>query len=497
MKFDNVRSWLNDPWHFLLFVILLGSFFIRLQYFDINPTVWWDEAEYLSTSLHWALDVPYILNAQRPPLFAFMTAILFFFNATEFVVRLLLELIPSVLLVFVTYLLGRDLFDKRVGVVAALCMSVFWLALFNTARIHVDVLATLLQALVLWTFWRGYVLNEKKYLLWMGLWMGLAFLTKFTAGLVGVGLLLFVLITDKLQFLRNKHLWMAFGVFVLLLLPFLYFSYVTFGDAFALTAASHVISDPSANFGKDPIFWGGFTYISTFLLPVFFGLFIAGLVSLYSYLIAFDVFLKKKDKQFLASLFLLVVLGSIFGFFVFVQRTIEDRWLLPISVILFLFVGLGVKFLYEQFSKLHRGVAVVALVGLLLFGAVGHLSLADSSIMAKKDTYLQVKDAALWMGERTTASDTLVSGSGPQTTYYSRRRVLSYADYDTWYGTLLVHEPKYMTYSVFERHPDWMREFLEKNQGGAIVPVHGYFADAAQTQPVLIVYEFTSYDFVV
>ncbi|MEK6934844.1 MAG: hypothetical protein AABW46_03125, partial [Nanoarchaeota archaeon] len=127
---------------------------------------------------------------------------------------------------------------------------------------------------------------------------------------------------------------------------------------------------------------------------------------------------------------------------------------------------------------------------------------ADFVIKNKKDTYLQVKEAALWMKENSDVNDKIFSVSKPQTFYYSQRETLTYTEFLTENGEyeliedsekfeefLLEERPKYVTVSIFEYLPPWINPYIEEHRN-MFFPVQGYLMG---NQPVLIIYE-VNYD---
>src|SRR3989344_6324980 len=108
-KVQRIKNFLKDPSTLLILGIVVLAFIIRIYYLRMSAgqTLWWDEAEYMATAKHWALDVPYTLNPQRPPLFQLAAAFLIRAGFEEFALKFLLVVIPAVVIVYVTYLLGK------------------------------------------------------------------------------------------------------------------------------------------------------------------------------------------------------------------------------------------------------------------------------------------------------------------------------------------------------------------------------------------------------
>src|SRR5690606_7767310 len=132
---------------------LLLSFTIifRLYYFIKlgNQPIWWDESDYLSLAKIWAYNLPtpewmtHFLD-MRPLLLPLLWAGMFMLGLGEGFLRFFTLLIPSIGAVLVTYLLGRDLYNKSVGLIAGLMMSAYWVWNFYTYRLLTDIPAVFL-----------------------------------------------------------------------------------------------------------------------------------------------------------------------------------------------------------------------------------------------------------------------------------------------------------------------------------------------------------------
>src|SRR3989344_7357793 len=210
--------------HIGIILIMIFGLIIRVYYLILtkNQATWWDESEYISVGLHWFFGIPYELNPQRPPLLSLLEGIILYLGGTEFLMKIILELIPSTLLILISYLIVKEMYNKKLALLVALFTSVFWLILFNTVRLHADIPLLFFGYLGILFFWKGYVKKEKNYYIWLtGIFIALAFLTKLTAVLFGIIIFIFLIFVDKLKFLKNKHLWIALMLLFLVLLPYL------------------------------------------------------------------------------------------------------------------------------------------------------------------------------------------------------------------------------------------------------------------------------------
>ena len=180
---EKAKGWLKDKYNLLFLAILLFAFILRIKYFDINSlSLWWDEATYLAAGRYWAFgETLWTVEAARPPFFMLLIALFFKLGFNELLIRFFTVVVPSLFIVFFTYLLGKEFYDKKAGLIAALLATVSWMFLVNIARAHSDLLAVALGLAAIYFFWKGYVNVEKKntfYLFLCGLFLGLGFMTR-------------------------------------------------------------------------------------------------------------------------------------------------------------------------------------------------------------------------------------------------------------------------------------------------------------------------------
>jgi len=482
--------------NFVLIIILLLGFILRLYYLILtkNQAGWWDELEYGSTALHWAFGVPYDINPQRPTLFPLLEAIIFKLGGSEFLLKIILELIPSTLLILISYLIVKEMYNKRLALIVALFTSIFWLIIFNTVRLHADVLLLFFGYLGILFFWKGYVKKEKNYYLWLtGVFIALAFLIKLTAVLFIFVILAFLLIKDKLKFLKNKHLWISLILLFLVLLPYFIWQNNNYGTPLAFFAGSHVTRDPSEITSYKPIGWHVLNNIPWMLHIPLFILFILGALTLYSLVLSFDLILRNKSEEYHNDLlvFLWILIPLIY--FILLERDAEDRWLLLLTLPLLILVGKGLYAIYEFIKKYEKTVAVSVFILLILIGGYFQLARANETITSKIDSYKEVKEASLWIKENSSPEDIIFSKSSTQMTYYARRQVLGFGGNETQFKEeVLKYKPKYIVFSIFEPHgvtleyPDKFNDSLE--------PVQAYTSPSDNTKYTLVIYKFKNYD---
>lgn len=457
---SKIKAWITDRYNLALIAVIIFAFAIRLYYFIVtkDQTLWWDEAEYMSTAKHWAFGLPYDLNPQRPPLFQLAAAALLYLGLSELTAKFLLVLVPSMFLVFIIYLLGKEMFDKRIGLFAALGSTLVWSSLFWTERFQPDFISVSFQVLSVLFFWKLFKEPKKRYAIYAGAFTALAFYFKISALLVPLAVLIFVLFKDGWKFVYKKEYWISFASFIAALVPFMIWQYINFGNPLAF-APSYI---GGTGIGQGwALGWMTLKYFYDFPKILFFLLFLAGLgIALVNIVFSFDFMLKNKEKRLDARLFSIIILATITLFYIFyIRGFIEDRWVFLMIPFILYFSSLGFFAVSDIVRKYSKIIAVILLIAVIGFFAYYQLQHTTSLIDMKKESYSPVRDSALWIKENSKSSDSVLSVSYTQTTTYSERQVYTYARMSEENYTRLVMEkrPKYLVASIIEpNHPDWM-----------------------------------------
>ena len=141
MNIGKIKNWLKDPYNLIFLGILLFALFIRLYYFSLtkNQPLWWDEADYLAYSKNLAgFKSDWIVTKQHNSLFPFIVAFLFSIGINEVVAKFIVELIPSILIILLTYLVVSLMYhDKRIALISSFLMAVSWPILFNSMNTRI------------------------------------------------------------------------------------------------------------------------------------------------------------------------------------------------------------------------------------------------------------------------------------------------------------------------------------------------------------------------
>ena len=210
-------------WLIAIFVIAL---LVRIIFVFSMPVKLWDETIYLnlgadlsknlldySFSNGWSDFISsegddfygYPKAGFRAPLLPYLISI-FYILKLGFLANFLIPLIGS-LSVILVYNLGKEMFNKRVGLVSSLFFTFIPLHVFYSGRVLTDVLFTFFVLLTFISFWKGYEEDNKKYKVLFGIFLALTLLSRYTTLWIMPIFLLYFLVRDKsIRFLKDKYL---------------------------------------------------------------------------------------------------------------------------------------------------------------------------------------------------------------------------------------------------------------------------------------------------
>src|SRR3989344_960618 len=398
-----VLKYLNNPKRLILIAILLLTIAIRLYFYTTasGQTLWWDEAEYMSTAKKWAFDVPYELNPQRPPLFQFLSALAFIIGLGENFIRLAFVILPSILLVLAIYLLGKEMFNDKIGLIAA----------------------------------------------------ALGFYFKVSALLVPMIFMIFIAITDRLSAFKKKDYYVFAAIFLITLVPYFIWSEVTFDNPMGFRTG---YTPDSLQF---PTGWYNIKFYYLLTEGVTFWAFMLGAVMALQFLLYIDILAREKKKCLDPNIFSILVLVFISAFYIFYIKNTDDRWVFLWMPFIFLLAGKGIMTIYSFVMRYNKAIASIVVIVILAYAMYGQVSHAKQLVDIKKGTYSPVKEAGLWIKENSDENAKVLSISYTQSTYYTERNVSTYSRIEnTSAFERYLHEnrPDYVQASIFEPHPSWM-----------------------------------------
>lgn len=488
-----VKKWLSRPTNFLLILIILGCIITRVYFFipTSDQTLWWDEAEYGSTAKKWALDVDYNLNPQRPPLFQYLWSLMIQVGAPEVFIKILLVMLPSIALVFSIFLLGKEMYNERIGLIAATLASVSWTLVFWSNRFQPDFLSMTLQVLSIYFMWEYLKNPSYKPIILSALFAALAFYFKISALLVPLIFAVFLLLKDRLSAFTKKEYYVFALVFFVTLIPYFIWSYMTFNTPFAFTTGYIQPVAESTPFG-----WYNLKFYYNLTTGLTFILFLIGTLYALKFLLYADKIAKKKELTMDPDIFSILAFLLISAFYIFHIKNTDDRWVFLWLPFIFFMVGHSLEIIMNYVKRFGKGISVALVMALLAVAIYGQLTHASLLIDLKKTSYAPVKESALWIKDKQNPQDVIITQSYTQATYYSERTILNH-DYfknESALNSFIESFPEknsakiYVIVSAFEYHFPWFTKWLEENQQ-RLTPVKVYVQSQNSQEPVLVVYE--------
>jgi len=487
---EKIKNWLNQPLNLALVAVLLFAFVIRFHYFLMTKTqpLWWDGLCYGSLAKNFvshAWDGTTLIIREtliRPPLFPFLWSLLLRLNLSEVSIRFLLEFTPSVLAVFFIYLVGKEMYNKRVGIIAASILSVLWIHLFYTARLLTNIPALSLFFLSVYFFIKSQKNEFNPFYFTISLFLlSLSTLTRYPNGIIFIAFLFFLAITGKFSLIKKTKFWISGVLGLAPLIFFFIFNYITKDNIFPAFLGGQYVNT-STQISK-PIAFHLVNFIPVYLKTVFFIFFIIGLViALFEIFLSYDIINKKERlKGHLINLLILIIILS---FFIFYMRVAEDRWLFAMSLPLACLTGIGMDQTIKFTRKYNQHIPIILIALILIFGAYQQITFADNLIKIKKESYLQMQQGFEWI-KANTPEDSIILGSSisPYSIYYSERDYLDLPQNISEVNTIAAD---YLVVHSFTTQPEYINTYLQENQD-KWQPINAFFIDEAKTQPIWII----------
>ncbi|RZL45427.1 MAG: phospholipid carrier-dependent glycosyltransferase [Pedobacter sp.] len=222
---NKFKNWFESNYGIIL-ILLLASI-LRLYHIDYQ-SVWLDEICSImeaNPNIAWLdLEATILVSDPHPPLYFAMLKIMFqLFGYTTFVARILSAII-GILGVLSIYLLGKEIVNKRVGLIAALLLAINYFHIYYSQEVRMYGLLLLFTVL---SYYRLVIfLKNTTYrnAVWYGLFAGLMIFTQFFGLFVLASQLVILLVvflrwdkSDKLQFLYKSFV--SGALMVLIFLP--------------------------------------------------------------------------------------------------------------------------------------------------------------------------------------------------------------------------------------------------------------------------------------
>ncbi len=396
----------------VLLAILIIAFIIRTIFVFLFPVRWWDETVYANLGYDlsknpfdysfnhgWSDFVPdgmWPKAGFRAPLLPYTLSVFYFFKL-DFLIDFLIPILGTFSVLFV-FILGKKLFNEKVGLCSALFFAVFPLHVYYSGRILTDVFSTFFVLLTFVSFWKGYEENNNKFKILFGFFLALTLLARYTALWLIPVFLIYFLIRDKgLRFLKDKYLWLSVLSFFITLSPWFFYSFCEYGSIFGVFMHG----------AKAASYWGG-VQSWTFFFKYWWQTFsVLGIV----FVLAFVYILYKREPA-KKEIYLLLVWTFFFLGMAMLMPHKEGRFLLPIIPAICIICG----FFIDRIKYSKR--LILALIVILLI-----LSLFVNFYYDSRKSYTESNFCFLQGGNflKNIKSDLVITDESPLTYYYTKK----------------------------------------------------------------------------
>lgn len=344
-----------DPFISCLLITIFGAL-LRFYHLSYN-SLWLDEAATYSYSQKSFLEIWIFTTGTsttggefNPPLFFCLEHIMLFFGNSEFILRLIPALL-GVLTIPLFYLIGKELMDQNLGLIAAALLSASPFHLYYSQEARAYTSALFFVSLALICYLRAYRSHELKYWIFFGICSALAFWTHFYSFVVTGTLFLFELIVqakkNRSSLSELKPFLIALATFVLLCLPLLI---VAMRLLLIRTSAPPTFGIQGIRIVEESvrqIF--GFNSATALIFMV---LFILGIAQLF-----------RVDATKSLMIIAVVVVTSLASWALSYRMPMLPRYLIILLPFLYAGVGAAYRPLYARFS--HRAVIYLFIIALI------------------------------------------------------------------------------------------------------------------------------------
>jgi hypothetical protein len=342
-----------------LLYILCASILIRVFHLMFNQPLWWDSHVYIGMGKYMFSDGAIgIWEVFRPLVHPFILGAFWKINFDPVIIGKILDVLFSIISVYLVYLIAHKVFNKRIALVSAFLFSFSPVFLMFTGLILTEPLALFFGLLGVYLFIRK---DTGIHLLFSGIFCGLAFLTKFPQGIYFAAIGLVIIFRKEKLFKKIKSAFIIGFGFAMTTLPFFIFNYNRYGDfLFPLTSASWIVTTATWIYG---------TGISFYLINYF----MLNPINLFFFSYIYRFF-KEKEWRNYSKLLLFLIPTIIILYFMFIVPRKEIRYMITAVPFLAILIGATLVRVHQKLLKMKepwiRPQAFIIICVLLVFSFV-------------------------------------------------------------------------------------------------------------------------------
>ncbi len=210
-----------------LLIILAVALIIRLIFAFGWHEVWWDSGVYIGMGKYlFSGGESGLWEHIRPPFIPIVLGLFWKIGLNAVLFGRLFEIILMLGTVWLTYQLARHWWDEKVAILSSLIIALSPIFYYLSFHQYTEIPHIFFALLALWLFTK-----EKYY--WAGLSVGLAYISKFTAGIF-----IIVLLAALVAFKKRKQILPTIAGFATILIPFTLYSWIAYGSPFEVFFAA-------------------------------------------------------------------------------------------------------------------------------------------------------------------------------------------------------------------------------------------------------------------
>ncbi len=238
----------NHKWIIIILAIFLFFKIITLQFYN---SIWWDSSVYVGMAKYiYSSGSAGLWENSRPLVWPIILGFFWKLGLNIIFYGRLMEILFASMCIFLTYLIGTELYGKKSALLASAFLSVSSIFFFFSGIMLTEIVSTFFALAGVY-----YLIREKYFI--SGIFLGIAFMTRFLQMFVFFAAFALVLYNKK----RIKHIMSLSLGFLVPAAPYLVFNQVYYGNAIFPTLQQLFLSQNSG--------WQNYHSLSYYFIGLF------------------------------------------------------------------------------------------------------------------------------------------------------------------------------------------------------------------------------------
>lgn len=342
---------------FLIFILIIYLVLAIISLF-LPLSIWWDSASYIGTGkFMFSNGETGVFEFMRPLMLPFLFGLIWKLGLPVILSAKILEICFTLLAIIFTYLLTKEIFDKKIANLTSAILLFNFLFFFFSFKLYTEIPSICFIMASLYFMLKFQKENKYHFLTLSSLFAVCALFTRYPLALIFIPLNLIILFRKQLK----AFLILNFSAFIFSL-PYLIYNYVQFGNPIHLflKASRYYSEQMGISYSLE-----AFKYGPHFVLPKTSFIYLLTIMLFFNILLPFLIYGFYKVR-YNKNILLYIVLPAIL-FFTYAQITFlkEERYILQIFPMLAIFTAYGLTQL-----KKHKKIILLIYVLITLAIAV-------------------------------------------------------------------------------------------------------------------------------